>query len=255
MRLPFIILIGLVLGLLVFMKNPLREFQESRRELLMKYGTDELAIRTNLFVEQQQKSPMSFGSEPASGGKPGDMYKNMLQSQTDAEKNDDIKINPRTGKIETNSYKSSPSVASQTVAPPDRPLYEGDSGMGLNSPSYPGQRPGLNRQANFNQQYPAAPDLQIHDNANKPRPQKISNYYPPVMPDAAPSVKISSAGQKVALSGNEAKLRSGQPIIFDGMDVFTVDATGNKKVLPDGNYTLENGSGIRVSEGKLRGQD
>jgi hypothetical protein len=183
------------------------------------------------------------------------MYKEMLKSQADVEKNDDIKINPRTGRIETNSYKAVPPVASQTVAPPDRFLYEGNTGIGLNSPSYPGQQPGPSRQANFNQQYPAAPDLQIPDNADKPRHPTISNYYPPVLPDVTPSVKISSAGQKVVLSGNEAKLRSGQPIIFDGTDVFTVDAAGNKKILPDGNYTLENGSGIRVSEGRLRGRD
>lgn len=254
MRLPFILIIGLVLALLVFMKNPVREFQENRRAILTKYGTDELTIKTNLFLEQQQQqsSPLSFGNrQPAPPTKSSDILKDMLQSQTDVEKDDDLKINRRTGRLETNSYKARPPVTRQPVAPPDEDLYGGDNGFGGDSPAYPVQQPRPNRQLG---RVPM-PDPYVPDNGgSQPSPQ-INSYYPPVMPDTQTNLRVGNPGQKVVLSGNEAKLRSGQPIIFDGSEVYTVDAAGNKRILPDGNYTLENGSGIRVSEGRLRGQD
>lgn len=52
----FMMLIGLcfIVGMLIFGGNPLREFQNKQRELLKKYGGDELTITTNLFIEQQQ---------------------------------------------------------------------------------------------------------------------------------------------------------------------------------------------------------
>lgn len=62
----FLMFLGIILvvGILVFGGNPLREFQEKQKGLLKKYGSDDLIIRTNLYLEQQQNS----GSVMVGGG-------------------------------------------------------------------------------------------------------------------------------------------------------------------------------------------
>jgi hypothetical protein len=66
----FLMFLGIifVVGMLVFGGNPLREFQARQKEMLKKYGSDELTIRTNLYLEQQQNS----GSGMLGGGAPSE---------------------------------------------------------------------------------------------------------------------------------------------------------------------------------------
>lgn len=60
----FLMFLGIVfvVGMLVLGDNPVREFQRKQKEILSKYGNDDLTIRTNLYIEQQ-KANSTLGTE------------------------------------------------------------------------------------------------------------------------------------------------------------------------------------------------
>ena len=71
-----------------------------------------------------------------------------------------------------------------------------------------------------------------------------NGYYPPIIGGASPKTIQDNA------IADGLRLRSGQKLSFDGMNVYAVDKAGNKTPLPDGNYTLYDGSEIVVRGGR-----
>lgn len=89
----------------------------------------------------------------------------------------------------------------------------------------------------------------IKDKTNDDLPQpatKNDGYYPPIVGSG-----VGAGGNVVTqpIAEGGQKLRSGQPISFDGTSVYSVDKYGNKASLPDGTYTLDDGSTIKVHAG------
>jgi len=70
------------------------------------------------------------------------------------------------------------------------------------------------------------------------------SYYPPII--GGTSLKTI---QDNAIA-DSSKLRSGQQLSYEGTAVFAVDKNGKKTPLPDGNYTLYDGSEITVHGGR-----
>jgi len=50
-----IIIVALVLALVMFGKNPVKEMQQKAAEMRKKYGSDPLTQETNMFIEKKQK--------------------------------------------------------------------------------------------------------------------------------------------------------------------------------------------------------
>lgn len=71
-------------------------------------------------------------------------------------------------------------------------------------------------------------------------------YYPPIVGDGSDKSKQNA---KVQPENVSMKLRSGQLLVSEGTQVFTIDANGKKVVLPDGNYVLSDGGTIEISGG------
>jgi hypothetical protein len=89
----------------------------------------------------------------------------------------------------------------------------------------------------------------LKDNSSQEVPQILpssptGSYYPPIIGGASPKTIQDNA------IADSSKLRSGQQLSFDGMNVYAVDKAGNKTPLPDGNYTLYDGSEIVVHGGR-----
>jgi hypothetical protein len=109
-------------------------------------------------------------------------------------------------------------LRSNTVAPPD------DGNLDSAKPPVDG----MVVKGNSDGELPSA-------GKNLVRPQS-GGYYPPIVGSSA-----TDGGKK---------LRSGQPIAFDGTAVYSVDKMGRKTLLPDGTYTLYDGSSIEIHGGR-----
>ena len=71
------------------------------------------------------------------------------------------------------------------------------------------------------------------------------DYYPPIAKSTPEQPPVDVTKTSPATS-----LRSGQRIWFNDMAVYTVDAAGKTISLPDGDYTLIDGSNMTVQGGK-----
>jgi hypothetical protein len=139
-------LIGIcfIVGTLIFGSNPLREFQNKQRELLAKYGSDELTIATNLFIEQQQGA-----------GNTG-----VFSEGVAVDPNSKVAIlNSMKSSASSNSVSSSDLASDSVVkvAKPDDDLPE-DNFIGV--------------------------EVKSNTSANVAKMEKISNYYPPIVGQA-----------------------------------------------------------------------
>lgn len=229
MNLWLILLLTLpVLGLLLFGKNPIREYQKQQAEIMERYGKDELTIKANIYAEHKKNS-MFGGGVPPSDMTEKDMKAAIQSSSSPIDPEYRLRplISPETDK--------SPSLFGATttarVAQPDRDFPDAISGSVEII------------------QRPDSDPLALQSNSVPPSgtaPVQKDSYYPPLVTEYKEKV---AQKPKVILTGKEAKLRSGQVIIFEGISVYYVDASGGKTVMPDGRYTLEDGRNITVSGG------
>ena len=175
MRFIMIIIVALVVAMVMFGKNPVKEMQKQAIEMRKKYGSDPLTQETNMYIERKRKE---------------------------------------------SGVSSLPSAPANTkVAPPDDGTPEPDDGVLIKN------RP------NNDLLQPAT---------------RNDGYYPPIVGSGV-GAGGNAATQPSAEGGQ--KLRSGQPISFNGTSVYAVDKYGNKTSLPDGTYTLDDGSTIKVQAG------
>lgn len=204
MRVLMLVGIFVVIALVAFGKNPLREFQREQRELMEKHGTDELSVVTSLYIEKKQNKGGAFGgdgSAPASES-------GMINS---------IKSSASSGSVDVDSAVSS----AVKVAKPDEEFPEDN--------------------------YVSVGVISKLDSMGNKKPEKDSDYYPPL---AGKSVVAHVSQQPMALTGKEPRLRSGQMIAFEGTSVFLVDSNGNKSIMPDGTYNLQDGDSLIVNNGR-----
>ncbi len=85
------------------------------------------------------------------------------------------------------------------------------------------------------------------DSMGNQKPEKTNDYYPPI---AGKSVAASVSQKPMVLTGKEPRLRSGQMIAFEGTSVFLVDQNGNRSIMPDGTYNLQDGGSLIVNNGR-----
>ena len=218
MRVLLLIGICIVVGLVVFGENPLREFQRQQRELMAKYGTDDLSVATNIYVEQQQNSGGGFmgllsGNQPTEPPSESNMI-SSIKTSADSATNSAIKSAMHDA--------ANPLVAK--VAKPDIDLPE-DNFIAVEVST------GLNSNSN-----------------GEKKPEKPSNYYPPIVGQA--SVEPENQQKPMVLTGKEPKLRSGQIIAYEGTSVYLVDKMGNRTNIPDGEYILQDGSQMIIVNGQ-----
>lgn len=165
MRFIMIIIVALVMAMVMFGKNPVKEMQQKAIEMRKKYGSDPLTQETNIYIEKQKRqTPVSVGGIGRAGVAPAEGVPNA----------DVVKD-------------------------------------GLSRPSTGG------------------------------------GYYPPVVVDNNHET-AGGAIEQGAVSVN--KLRSGQAIAFEGMNVYAVGKDGKKTQLPDGKYTLYDGDMIEIYGGR-----
>jgi hypothetical protein len=209
MRVFIIIGIIVVVALMAFGKNPLREFQRQQRELMAKYGNDELSVMTNIYVEQHQSDGQGGGlfgsSQPAQPATEKDMLATIKSSGSD---------------YSALSKQNSEDSSAVKVAKPDDDLPE-DIETSI----------GISRQL-----------------SSDTKSVKNSNYYPPIV--GQPAASSENQQKPIVLTGKEPKLLSGQVVLFDGTLVYLVDQYGNKTVMPDGTYNLQDDRSITVANGK-----
>lgn len=213
-----IIIVGGVLFLLLFGKNPVREFQEQQKALMEKYGTDELSIETNVYLEQQQPSQGSFGG--------------FMGGNSNQDKPMDM-----TGSIVNSNSKSS--GKSSGIGS----IFGGGNNQPAKSPSdFDVNNTDKIVITNTNRNN-TTQDIGGFGNTSKTNHGSLANdnYYPPA---------VNQPVEPNASTGNGPKLRSGQSIVFEGTSVYTIDQYGNKTRLPDGKYTLQDGGQINVIGGK-----
>ncbi len=237
-----------VIAILLFGKNPIREFQNEQRGMLEKYGGDDLTYATSRFVEEQEKAGF-FGSESnvLQGPSSKDMISSIKKVSPNVSTGDDLTIKP----IAPQSSSRGMFGGGGSTEQQQRGNYT------ITAPADNDFEKNLN--IDDNQKYPQLYKQQQmqydqQDQRSNPSPssavqssEQNSNYYPPVFSDNA-----YSKPQPVQLTGKEAKLRSGQPIIFEGVYVYTVGASGERVAMPDGEYVLQDGSSVTVSGGKNR---
>ncbi len=210
----FLIILGvcLVIGFVALGNNPIREYQRDMRKVGEKYGTDEATIRTNMFIEQKQKG--------ATG-----VYSGAAAQPSGPVTENDMK-NSITSSVVTNygiTTPDNPSAPAVKVAQPDDQFEDNSLNVEVTQ-----------------QQDPNA--------VVSKKEAMAKDYYPPIVgaPVAAPT------GQLATFTGREPKLRSGQIIAYEGSSVFLVDQYGRKTILPDGSYTLNDGSELIVTNGRRR---
>ena len=216
MRVLLLLGICVLIALVAFGKNPLREFQKQQKEIMAKYGTDDLSVATNIYLEQQQNSGGGFmgllgGNQPAEPPTEKNMI-NSIKSSADLANSAAIKSAARDA--------ANPLVSK--VAKPDIDLPE-DNFIAVEVST------GLNSKG---EKIPAKP----------------SNYYPPIVGQA--SIEPSNQPKPMILTGKEPRLRSGQVIAFEGTSVYLIDKMGNRTNMPDGTYNLEDGSKLIVVNGQ-----
>lgn len=180
MRLVMIVIIGLVMAMVMFGRNPIKEMQQQELARRAKYGADPLTRETNMYIEQKQNEGRFSG----------------LSTPKNTQ-----------------------------VAPPDDGTPEPEDGTLVK------------QNDSTTTAEPAGNNLPTPSTANS------GSYYPPI-------VDSVSGSQKPLSISSMNKLRSGQPIAFDGMEVFAIDSAGKRTLLPDGNYTLYDGSKIEILGGR-----
>lgn len=211
-----------VVAIMIFGGNPVRDFQEKQREAAAKYGTDELTIATSRFVENHEKA-----TGQASSLEGGVTQKEMISA------------------IKTVSPKVR--LADDFDIKPLSPSDKISSGLFRKNPSPPPPQPddGFDKALNGTGAVVAQPAQPLQP---VQQPVNENNYYPPIVPDK--NTIIATSAPPAVLTGREARLRSGQVIIFERTSVYTIDASGGRVSMPDGEYTLQDGSTILVSGGK-----
>ncbi len=236
MWLVLLIMIPVIL-VMVFGKNPIREFQKEQRALVEKYGGDELTYAVSRNLEEQgavDSSGKSILDAPTSN----DMISSIKSVSKPVSTGEDLTIkkgggaNPNNRPVGANNLSGAtqPRFTAPNISD-TKPVSSKDDGFMFQP------------QAAGSGQYNAGLQPQPHD----------EGYYPTIISkDNSGNVATSSAqaGQKATLTGKEARLRSGQPVIFDGGYVYTVNAAGERLPMPDGDYVLENGSALKVSRGQ-----
>ena len=202
-RWVLLLIMGLVMALVMFGRNPMKEMQQKVIALRKKYGSDAVTQETNIYIEQQKRQSGGLGL-PSTNVAPPDTEAGIPDAGNEIfikQVDDGIVVDDK-GK---NAAK--PSVTNTTI-PPATTSYT--------PPAYT-------------------------------TPKK--SYYPPVIDGNAPSL---TAPKLSALESNKT-LRSGQRIEFSGMYVYAIGADGAKTPLPDGIYTLYDGTQIKVRAGKRIG--
>lgn len=257
-----------VLALLFFGSNPIKDFQDRSREFFGKYGSDELTIQTNMYLEKQQQGAYSFGGGSVlETPKEGDIMKSIKQAAPTLDDNGNTATSreamEKARKMGIFDDAQAEALATGGIAPADD-NWSGGAGGGKGrlvirdnqAGTEVSPRSGYSRQTS-SQPYGSPSDQYRYSGEsyynNYPAGvasgnlQEEDSYYPPIVKEDPAA--FASYRQPVVLTGLETKLRSGHPIVFEGASVYTVDASGNKKDLPDGDYTLENGSKITVKGG------
>lgn len=213
-----------VLAIMIFGKNPIREFQNEQKALVEKYGGDELTIATSRFVENSEKASGQNSSLD------GVSSKEVLSSIKNA---------------------SAPIRLADDFSP-QKPLLNDNINNKTSGGGLYGGRPSV----------PSSSSDDVFDSIGKPQiqqqiyqpqqmeravqPENSANYYPPIIADRT----VFTPPQPVILKGKEARLRSGQVVIFEGASVYTVDAAGGRVPMPDGEYVLQDGGNLIVSNGR-----
>ncbi len=223
------VLIGmlLVIAMLVFGKNPVREFQNQQKNLMEKYGSDPLTAQTNMYLEQKQK-------QAASGG----MFDSVVGGGND-KKPVDQSANDMRAAIRNSAtvVGNDPSLRPKGIyiAPPSLEVEgRGESDIIIKQSDPNGQGVGPNGQGN-------------DTSASGYSSGGGGSYYPPIINNEPPVNKDTGS----SLTGKEPKLRSGQPIAYDGTAVYSLDQQGNRSLLPDGDYILQDGRSFSVSGGRV----
>ncbi|MEQ1789479.1 MAG: hypothetical protein ABL857_03450 [Rickettsiales bacterium] len=244
MNLWLILLFALpILGFLVFGKNPLREWQKEQREIVKVYGSNEETITANYYAQQKQKT-YGLGERELSTG---DMKSLMRASGTpDA-------VDPQIGAIQVNPIMSGglsgmsgnfPGMSGNSVAPPDD-QFPDDVNNYVEVTSRPDV---INNMRQYQQPNNQQPKILYSPPSSQASQLTNSSYYPPIISD-----KVSNPDDQIPsmiLTGKEYRLRSGQIIAFEGVNVFLVDRIGRRSNMPDGEYYLQDGGRIKVRGGR-----
>ncbi len=227
MRALIIIGVCVVALFLFFGNNPIRDYQNKTREEMKKYGDDPLTIATTYYIEQKEKegSGATFGfgggSQPVGTPSENDLKRSMLNSGQITEKDPVNPMNP----VNPNAQPDyvNPSLITAKVAQPDDSLPE-DIAI-------------------------SAGPARVDPVTNTQQSAGIKGYYPPVVEQGNPVVAMN---QQLAPppASNVPKLRTGQAIAFDGEFVYLLDQYGVKSIIPDGQYSLMDGSQMVVVNGK-----
>ncbi|MEZ5690688.1 MAG: hypothetical protein R3D71_03355 [Rickettsiales bacterium] len=233
MNLWIVVAIAIPVCLLLFFgSNPFRDYQDRSKEIVEKYGSDPLAIQTNMYIEQNQQSGgymMGFGEEPQThlnAPSTGD----MLSSIKDAAKDNNVNEQQGRGGFGFNRNGYGNNISNNKNAINNAETYEI-----------------YNEELKKSEIRQKQKDRGIFERSSEIKNRNLQNYYPPVVKNVA---MIDHDQQpKADITGKELRLRSGQPIIFDGIKVYTTDSSGTRRTMPDGSYILQDGSSITITDG------
>lgn len=220
-----------VILLMFFGKNPIREFQNEQKVLVEKYGNDELTYAVSRSLEEQGAIGID-GKSVLEAPSSNEMISSIKSTSKPVSTGEDLTIKKKSeggnrlgGNVGAGQPRFAlPSVTdTKTVAKPDDFVFQPQEANGGGVNAYP-------------------PQTQSQDR----------DYYPNVITRDSSGSVISQAGSgtKAQIGGREARLRSGQPVIFDGASVYTVNAAGERVPMPDGDYILQDGGALKVSGGR-----
>lgn len=211
MRILMILGIIIVAGVLILGKNPIREYQKDMRKLSEKYGQDDLAIATNIYIEKKQnvENGMVPGRQANTQPNESDMKNSIKSSVTE---NYGFAVPEST-------------VPASKVAQPDDQFEDSSINVEVS---------------------------QQTDTPISKQQQALRDYYPPIVGQQRPVTPVAGSQTPVVLTGSEPRLRSGQVVAFEGVNVFLVDKFGNRTPMPDGTYNMMDGSKLIVANGRSR---
>ena len=212
-----------VLAIMFLGGNPVRDFQKKQQELAAKYGTDELTNATLRGIENNERA--SGQASSFEGVSSSDLISSIKTVSPPIRYEDDLTVREPS----MNDRINSSALFRKNPAPPTSSATQLDDGFdkALSGTVAVGQ--------------PLQP-------AQSVRSANTDNYYPPIV--SSMNAASTSAAPQAVLTGKEVKLRSGQIIIFEGVYVYTVNTSGGRVAMPDGEYILQDGGSILVSGGK-----